>query len=33
MRILKTVLLWLLQQLLRAAIRLALRQFWEWLRA
>jgi len=29
MRILKTVLLWLLQQLLRAAIGLALRAAWE----
>lgn len=33
MRILKTVLLWLLQQLLHAAILLALRELWEWLRA
>lgn len=33
MRILKTVLLWLLQQLLRTAVRLALRAAWEWWRS
>lgn len=33
MRILKTVLLWLLQQLLSAAFRLALREAWEWFKS
>lgn len=33
MRILKHILFWLLQQLLRAAIGLALREAWEWLRS
>jgi hypothetical protein len=33
MRILKLVLLWLMQQLIRAAFKLALREVWEWLRS
>jgi len=33
MQILKHILLWLLKQLLRAALGLALREAWEWLRS